>query len=172
MEVEAGCSSLVPAVPPLSLLPSNPTSSHWRDRLFVRPRAYFPHLTGTQPPFYSLQKLQARARALNIHNARQSQPSYLPFIPVAGWLKEVTNDWEGTMKFRTNELTNKQMIVSIQRSLHSFRSRVIVHRTRPRVGLFKFALVVFGCNIDKMSHIAFMEVDENSATWMVSLASH
>ena len=66
------------------------------------------------------------------------------------------------MKFRTNELTNKQMIVSIQRSLHSFRSRVIVHRTRPRVGLFKFALVVFGCNIDKMSHIAFMEVDENS----------
>ena len=66
------------------------------------------------------------------------------------------------MKFRTNELTNKQMIVSIQRSPHSFRSRVIVHRTRPRLGLFKFALVVFGCNIDKMSHIAFMEVDENS----------
>ena len=66
------------------------------------------------------------------------------------------------MKFRTNELTNKQMIVSIQRSPHSFRSRVIVHRTRPRVGLFKFALVLFGCNIDKMSHIAFMEVDENS----------
>ena len=100
--------------------------------------------------------------ALNIHNAKQSQPSYLPFIPVARWLKEVTNDWEGTMKFRTNELTNKQMIVSIHRSPHSFRSRVIVHRTRPRVGLFKFALVVFGCNIDKMSHIAFMEVDENS----------
>ena len=72
------------------------------------------------------------------------------------------------MKFRTNELTNKQMIVSIHcRSPHSFRSCVIVHRTRPLVGLFKFALVVFGCNIDKMSHIAFMEVDENSATWMV-----
>ena len=53
------------------------------------------------------------------------------------------------------------MIVSIQSSPHSFRSRVIVHRTRPRIGLFKFALVVFGCNIDKMSHIAFMEVDEN-----------
>ena len=71
-----------------------------------------------------------------------------------------------TMKFRTNELTNKQMIVSIQRSLHSFRSRVIVHRTRPLVGLFKSAPVVFGCNIDRMSHIAFMEVDENSANRM------
>ena len=28
---EAGCSSLVPAVPPLSLLPRNPTNSHWRE---------------------------------------------------------------------------------------------------------------------------------------------
>ena len=67
------------------------------------------------------------------------------------------------MKFRTNELTNKQMIVSIQQAPHSFHSRVIVHRSRSLVGLFKFVLVVFGfCNIYKKSHIAFMEVDQSS----------
>ena len=66
------------------------------------------------------------------------------------------------MKFRTNELTNKQMIVSIQRAPHSFHSRVIVHRSRSLVGLFKFVLVVFGfCNIYKKSHIAFMEMDQS-----------
>ena len=64
---KAGCSSLVPAVPPLSLLPSNPTSSHWRDRLFVpTPVAYFPHLTPELNPYPTPRAWLAVA--LNIHN--------------------------------------------------------------------------------------------------------
>ena len=59
-EREAGCSSLVPAVPPLSLLPA--THQLTLERSLVCPDpAYFPHLTGTQstPIYIALQKLQA-----------------------------------------------------------------------------------------------------------------
>ena len=81
-----------PLSPPLSLLPRNPTNSHWRDRLFVRPRAYFPHLTGTQPPFYSLQKLQARARALNSKYIQcQAEPTQLPSLHPNGAVAERSN---------------------------------------------------------------------------------
>ena len=48
---KAGCSSLVPAVPPLSLLPRNPPTHTGEIACLSRPAAYFPNPTGTQPPF-------------------------------------------------------------------------------------------------------------------------
>ena len=75
-EREAGCSSLVPAVPPLSLLPA--THQLTLERSLVCPDpAYFPHLTGTQPtPIYiALQKLQA---CLGRGGIELNQPATFP----------------------------------------------------------------------------------------------
>ena len=93
LEGEAGCSSLVPAVPPIVPAPPQPHQLILERSLVCPTPSIFPSpYRNSTPLLFPTQKLQARARALNSKYIQcQAEPTQLPSLHPSGAVAERSN---------------------------------------------------------------------------------